>query len=547
MRYGKTGMYAAIMAAIVSCSTLTATAAGTVPAGIVQTATTTETTGNTVTKTYSLDLDASQYTRQTMQVDGYDVPFRAYTNRVYVARPVDADCQSMNIYVPEGYYDGQTINGYTAQTAPIFMANTVGGYMPGQAGTPVEKDERTGDANAILTALSRGCVVATPGARGRTTADAKGDYTGKAPACIVDMKAAVRYIRHNKGVIPGDTEKIISNGTSAGGALSALLGATGNSSDYGPYLQALGAAEERDDVFASSVYCPITDLDHADMAYEWVFNGVDTYHQSSKGGAMMPAFIRGSHGRIIPLGPGPVILQQKNRPANAPGDSAAAQPLTAVQLAASQELKRQYPAYINGLHLQDGTGRQLTLDKAGNGPFKEYIKSLYMASAQQALNEGDDLSSLDWLTIHDGAVADMDMGKYAVYVTRLKAVPAFDDFNLESAENQEFGTAVIDKQHFTTYSQAHSAIKKSKMADKKCIKEMNPLNYIGKGQATLAKHWRIRHGSTDRDTVLAVPAVLALKLQQAGCDVDFAVPWAQGHGGDYDLDSLFAWVDRICK
>ena len=29
--------------------------------------------------------------------------------------------------------------------------------------------------------------------------------------------------------------------------------------------------------FAVSAYCPITDLDHADMAYEWQFNGVNDY------------------------------------------------------------------------------------------------------------------------------------------------------------------------------------------------------------------------------------------------------------------------------
>ena len=64
------------------------------------------------------------------------------------------------------------------------------------------------------------------GTRGRTTQAADGTYTGKAPGLIVDMKAAVRYLRHNAGKLPGDTEKIISNGTSAGGALSTLIGAT---------------------------------------------------------------------------------------------------------------------------------------------------------------------------------------------------------------------------------------------------------------------------------------------------------------------------------
>ena len=54
-------------------------------------------------------------------------------------------------------------------------------------------------------------------------------------------------------------------------ALASLLGATGNHPAYAPLLKAMGAADERDDVFASVCYCPITDLDHADMAYEWLY------------------------------------------------------------------------------------------------------------------------------------------------------------------------------------------------------------------------------------------------------------------------------------
>jgi hypothetical protein len=39
--------------------------------------------------------------------------------------------------------------------------------------------------------------------------------------------------------------------------------------------------------------------------------------------------------------------------------------------------------------------------------------------------------------------------------------------------------------------------------------------------------------------------ILATKLQNVGCEVDFAMPWDRGHGGDYDLDELFAWMDGL--
>lgn len=74
---------------------------------------------------------------------------------------------------------------------------------------------------------------------------------------------------------------------------------------------------------------------------------------------------------------------------------------------------------------------------------------------------------------------------------------------------------------------------------------MNPLNYIGVSGVGTAPHWRTRLGAVDRDTALAVPVILATKLQHSGYQVDFAVPWGQGHGVDYDLDELFAWINQI--
>ena len=32
-----------------------------------------------------------------------------------------------------------------------------------------------------------------------------------------------------------------------------------------------------------------------------------------------------------------------------------------------------------------------------------------------------------------------------------------------------------------------------------------------------------------------------------GKSVDYALPWDVPHSGDYDLDELFAWVDKVAK
>lgn len=63
----------------------------------------------------------------------------------------------------------------------------------------------------------------------------------------------------------------------------------------------------------------------------------------------------------------------------------------------------------------------------------------------------------------------------------------------------------------------------------------------------LAATCRLRQESRDRDTALAISAILTLSLRAAGCEVDYHSPWDMPHAGDYDLEDLFAWIDRICK
>lgn len=343
----------------------------------------------------SLNFEDRTYETRTMKVDGKNVTFRAYENIPYVANPVDTTYQSMNVYIPEAYFHNEKDHKYTAESAPIFLPNSVGGYRPGKAATPtLFKD---GEPNAVLYALSRGLVVAAPAARGRSNETIEGVYYGKAPAAIVDLKAAVAYLHKNDKNMPGDANKIISNGTSAGGALSLLLGATGDEPDYAPYLQEIGAANARTDIFAVSAYCPITDL-------------ID----------------------------------------------------------------------------------------------------------------------VDWLA-------------YNTSVGRMKAPGAFDARDNFTGENNLFGTATIDNQHFTKFASFNGD--GTAVADEHIIKMMNPLNYIKPNGST--EHWRIRYGEIDNNTSMAVTLIVATRLANYGYDVNFDLPWGIPHAGDYDLEELFDWIDKI--
>ncbi|RHS84622.1 hypothetical protein [Clostridium sp. AM42-4] len=201
---------------------------------------------------------------------------------VYCENPADPIKECMNIYVPAAYMNAGgtinekgTVNGYTAATAPIIYQNGVGGYAEADA-------SKISDRNSNY--IKQGYIFVSPASRGKETQSADGTYIGKSPAGLVDLKAGIRFLKANDAEMAGDANKIISIGTSAGGAMSALLGSTGNVSDYDPYLKEIGAAmDQTDDVYAAQAYCPITDLDHADQAYEWMYQNLQTYNNSRSG------------------------------------------------------------------------------------------------------------------------------------------------------------------------------------------------------------------------------------------------------------------------
>ncbi len=433
-------------------------------------------------------------------LDGKTVKYRAYETIYYVANVADSAYQYLNVYVPQSA---------TAKT-PIFLRTYVGGYFSSKAQAPSNTD-------ATGRALQEGYVVVIPGARGWnakvTRPDGSTVSTGKAPAGIIDLKAAVRYLRYNDKIMPGDAEKIITDGTSAGGAMSSLLGATGNHPVYEPYLQALGAARARDDVFATVAYCPIIDLEHADLAYEWLYSGTNT----------------------------------------------GARALSSDQTSVSNELAAQFPAYQNSLGLKMPDGTPLTADN-----YRNYLKSFLLKSAQKARDEGADMSANTGVKMNTGFrgspgefVLDIDLNTYLNYLvgkTPLKAPPAFDKMGVlgpdATPENQLFGDATGKPANYTDFS-LRKATRNTTATVNNALKDrvymLNPMNFIGDAKATTTRHWFIRHGAADRDTGFQIPINLYTKLVNNGCDVNFALPWNRPHSGDYNLDDVFAWINSVVK
>ncbi len=254
----------------------------------------------------------------------------------YCENPADTNYEELAVIVPAAYMDATDngdgtytctlnttaeINGYTAETAPIVFPVNTPGYAAQSPMTEYSSVSEYTDAGFIY--VHAGC-------RGRDAG---------APAGVTDLKAAIRYIRYNDGNIAGDMDSIFTFGMSGGGAQSALLGVTGDSELYNDYLEAIGAVMGVSDaVLGSQGWCPITSLDSADEAYEWMMGTTRTG-------------------------------------------------LSDEEQSISDGLTAAYAEYINSLGLTDSEGNVLTLESGEDGRYQSGSYYDYMVSViEESLN-----------------------------------------------------------------------------------------------------------------------------------------------------------------
>jgi hypothetical protein len=455
------------------------------------------------------------------------VTYHSYMHILYVAKPVDKDFQSLDVSVPVKI-DDITID---AKNAPIFFSIGIGGYMsvrnggtatprtgvgPGAAtqpaggpgGQPGGMQPRAGgpggagslSSRADL-ALAAGFVVVTPGCRGRDNKAADGTFYGKAPAAIVDLKAAVRFLRHNKGILPGNVDQIVSVGCSAGGAVSALLGTSGNSRLYDTYLKEIGAADANDNIFGSACYSPITDLENADGAYEWMYGAFPT-----RSG----------------------LVDQE----------------------LSKQLKSLYEEYQLSIKLQGKNGFGfLTADN-----YDRYLLQYFLVPSANEYLKGlteekrnEYLANNKWITWNEKGAA-FEFPDYVSHVSRMKGLPAFDDFDKKQPEPNLFGNKTTDSRHFTDFSLQHSTGDKNSVIDnevKMLVNLMNANYFIRQDNKECAGYWWLRNGSSDNHTSQTVMVNLATGLENRNKIVNASVFWDGGHCADGDPEGLVQWIGKI--
>lgn len=504
-----------------------------------------------------LVFQTDNYTTLNVTIDGVSVPVRWYKEVCYVAKPVlmastqptgsiaNPQCgyQSMNIFVPDSVAADQ-------KTAIYFAVNN-GGWFASYVGASITDGSSYSSAtNNAAAAIKAGYVFINVGTRSRRVVAADGSYPGKSPAVVVDAKAAVRYLRLNDALMPGSAERIVVNGTSGGGGLSSILGASGNSDDYLPYLAEIGAAGIgrhgrsmlRDDVLAINAYCPITDLGHADLAYEWMYTVLGT----------RDAVNRNTH------------------------------PEGSTQLAAK------FTPYQRSLRLRNADGRRLTTRN-----MLATLEAELVHSAETFMKAGGTIADLgesttysvggvatvfvnDWIDVDNDAdeVVSVDLQKYLKFVASqavLKATPAFDNSGLSTfpggmGESTLFGTRDQVYSNFTEFSWNRNdsagdgvgyldtgytwdrwARLPTTIVDDQ-VRLLDPMRYID-SRADTAPYWYVRHGTRDRDTSFTVSINLsrALAADRRVRDLDYRLAWNQPHAGNYDVPEAMAWIARVLK
>lgn len=517
---------------------------------------------------------------------------------VYCAKPQATEYESLAVYVPGAYMQGvknpdgtytcqinpkAKVGNYTAVTAPVVMPVNTGGYA-------AQKAPSSYDGTGLSTYLSQGFVYVYAGCRGRsngTNPDGTA-YDGGAPWGVTDLKAAVRYLRYNDSLIPGNKNRIFTFGHSGGGAQSALMGATGDSEMYMPYLSSIGALMKdsqgkplSDAIDGAMCWCPITNLTQADLSYEWMMGQF-----SSEGTRAYGTWTR----------------------------------------SLSRDMARAYADSLNRMGLRDEQGNVLTLTQSESGiymagPYYDYLKTTietslnnFLKDNQFPLTTGQNDFQVDgafpgqgaqesmggwtppkgapvmpmtqeephtynsakeyidalngdnpWIT-YDEKTNTATISSVEAFVEHMKqatkSVGAFDDLQKAQAENLLFGNGQNDALHFDgnmtyfmekrqntykNYSDYDDSIRQAYEGDMNNVDALHvdtltrqlmydPMTFIlvpagEKKQSTLAKHWRIHTGISQGDTALTTEVNLALALKQRKDveDVDFATVWEKKH------------------
>ena len=195
--------------------------------------------------------------------------------------------EKFDIYVPGEYLIGKKNNdgmykceintkgqktGYNAESAPMIISI--------EAEESIEqRTHKKYNYEEISDYINEGYIYIWPGMRGlkeNQKAESDEEYSNAISQGITDLKALVRFCRFNKGILPGNVERIVAYGTNGGGTKSAIFGAAGDSDLYSSKLLTIGAIMVNDEgkgisdsVNGTMCTSPTNFSEISEKAYEW--------------------------------------------------------------------------------------------------------------------------------------------------------------------------------------------------------------------------------------------------------------------------------------
>lgn len=501
----------------------------------------------------------------------------------------DGDGQA-DITAADGEYQGTLVidydaqitssNGqvYTAATAPVIFTTGAAGY-----GSQY-------NSSASSSYVSNGYISMACGNRGKQDAvkDDAGNvifYTGDAPSCLTDQKAAARYVKYNilLGNLPGSVDHFVTTGGSGGAAHSTMFAATSNNPDFYDYqidAGAVGVYQNGDGSYSTAVtihgesveisdgawgcvsYSAITSLAQGDMAQAFEYYMDTGYEFNTPFQAQLAEYLSQSYTDYVNSQNFTADEAQLGFDLNKDGDLEDAIPLTI-------EYDPETHPETNGYY---GTYLDLYLCEFTEN-LQWYLDNLSYAEGWSWFDEnGAPLSddAVAAMTDEDRALAFLD-GRYAKSSGGMGGPPdggpmggppgdlPLDLFGAGirdggpmagSTASSGGGTDSANYETFEAMAESyHSDILEIQAGDKfgKNIVELyDPSNYIG-AEGTEDPTWtRVVMGAIEGDMPMMTSLNLQLQWLAAGTDAVIEWQWDGGHVPSEILgESLALYVDMM--
>lgn len=506
----------------------------------------------------------------------------------YCAHPEDTTYEKLAIFVPAAYMDckqnadntysctkikqSQEIGFYNSLSAPYLFPINAPGYQANKALT--KYIDVTPYTNA-------GMIVVYAGSRG---------LEHGAPYGVTDIKAAIRYVRYNNQLLPGYKNRLVVFGMGNAGGLAAVLGTSGNSALYTPYLRKIGAIESQDGDTPNmvAIWSPITGLDTANEAYEWDLGLTRTdmtEEQQKISTAMRKAYAQyiNKAGFLHPQGRALTIQ------AGEKGDYMSGTYYDYVKEVIENTLNiflrhTRFP-YITHGYKNKKIFQDLTGEKTSGADLTAANSSLRTHTTEPLVLSGSYLTKDKYLAamntpkkwiIYNYYTKSSEIKSVKSFVTKMKpatkAIGAFDALEKDQTENILFNTGDGKGVHFDTYTakifenskfgnEFKTDFKKRDALGYTVLQRVdmyNPMYYLlpssmGYRTGKVAPIWRIRSGINQSDTSLTtdINLFLALNRYPTVKKIDFMPVWSLKHVeaelSDSSQENLIEWLNDLMK